>query len=84
MKIPLTIHQLESQKVKLHQGLGQFALAPFSTFLLNHFGWKITIYIITGMSLSGILFGTLLRPPLRTEENLEAPQDNSSEKRLVS
>ena len=42
------------------------------------------MYIIAGISLSGILFGTLLRPLLRTEQNLEAPQDNSSEKRLVS
>ena len=34
------------------------------------------------MSLSGILFGTLLRPLLKTEENLETPQD--SDKRLVN
>ena len=59
-------------------------MAPFATFLLSEFGWKITIYVFAGVSLFSVLFGTLLRPPIHsTEENLEAPKDNISERRLV-
>ena len=59
-------------------------MAPFATFLLSEFGWKITIYVFAGVSLFSVLFGTLLRPPKRsTEENLEVPQDEISERRLV-
>ena len=66
----------EIKKRNLNKGLGQFAFAPFATFLLNNFGWKITIYIFAGVSLLGILCGTLLRPLIRSEENLEALHDS--------
>ena len=66
------------------KGLGQFALAPFATFLLNNFDWKITIFIMAGVSISGVLFGFLMRPVLHSEENLEARQNNRLERRLVN
>ena len=74
--ILLFFDSFEIKKWNLTIGLGQFAFAPFATFLLNNFGWKITIYIFAGVSLLGILCGTLLRPLIRSEENLEAPHDS--------
>ena len=72
----LFFDSFEIKKWNLNSGLGQFAFAPFATFLLNDFGWKITIYIFAGVSLLGILCGTLLRPQIRSEENLEALHDS--------
>ena len=66
----------EIKKWNLTKGLGQFAFAPFATFLLHSFGWKITIYSFAGVSLLGVLCGTLLRPLISTEENVEAPHDS--------
>ena len=66
----------EIKKLNLTKGLGQFAFAPFATFLLHSFGWKITIYSFAGVSLLGVLCGTLLRPLISTEENVEAPHDS--------
>ena len=79
--IILLFGSFEIKKWNLTKGLGQFAVAPFATFVLNNFGWKITIYIFAGVSLLGVFCGTLLRPLIRKEENLEAPHDTSSERR---
>ena len=39
---------------------------------------------MAGVSISGVLFGFLMRPVLHSEENLEARQNNRLERRLVN
>ena len=43
-------------------GVGQFILAPFITFLLYTYSWKIVILIIAGFCLTCVIFGALIRP----------------------
>ena len=43
-------------------GFGQFALAPIFTFLLNAYGWKITMLFVSGLTLTCVIFGALIRP----------------------
>ena len=43
-------------------GLGTFAYAHLTDFLLHHFDWRGTILILTGILLNGVVCGLLFRP----------------------
>lgn len=56
-------------------GIGSFVFAPLSEALLNTYGWKGSMWILSGISLNGIVFAALFRPleyTERTEDILEA------------
>ncbi|XP_022105367.1 monocarboxylate transporter 14-like [Acanthaster planci] len=40
----------------------QIALPPFFTWLINEYGWRGALLIITGISLNALAAGTLMRP----------------------
>ncbi|KAF6032578.1 hypothetical protein EB796_009179 [Bugula neritina] len=43
-------------------GVGVFALAPFSRYLIQEYGWRGAHYIIAGLLLQNCVLGSLLRP----------------------
>ncbi|XP_067143093.1 monocarboxylate transporter 12-like [Centruroides vittatus] len=43
-------------------GIGTFALAPFVEFLVDRYGWKGAMLIVTGIVLNCCIFGGLFRP----------------------
>ncbi|WAR07480.1 MOT12-like protein [Mya arenaria] len=43
-------------------GIGAFAMAPLSDFLIQSYGWQGAILIIAGITLNGIPIGAVLRP----------------------
>jgi predicted MFS family arabinose efflux permease len=43
-------------------GLGAFAFAPFTQFLVEQFGWKMTMIILSALTLHCCIFGALLKP----------------------
>ncbi|XP_076336091.1 LOW QUALITY PROTEIN: monocarboxylate transporter 13-like [Tachypleus tridentatus] len=43
-------------------GFGIFALAPLTDWLVNYYGWKGAMMIVSGILLNGIVFGALYRP----------------------
>ena len=43
-------------------GIGMFIFAPLCEMLLNVYGWKGAIWIISGIALNGLVAGALFRP----------------------
>lgn len=43
-------------------GIGTFALAPFVEFLVDRYGWKGAMLVVTGIVLNCCIFGALFRP----------------------
>ncbi|XP_013779101.1 monocarboxylate transporter 12-like [Limulus polyphemus] len=43
-------------------GFGTFALAPLTDWLVDYYGWKGAMMIVSGILLNGIVFGALYRP----------------------
>lgn len=43
-------------------GIGSFILAPLSEALLSRYSWKGAMWILSGLSLNGIVFAALFRP----------------------
>ncbi|XP_050441619.1 monocarboxylate transporter 9 isoform X2 [Adelges cooleyi] len=55
-------------------GIGTFALAPLTAFIVRHYGWRSTILVQAGMALSCAVFGILFRPLEPTI--VEVPSNN--------
>ena len=52
-------------------GVGSFVFAPFSVYILDTYGWKISIWIIAAMSVINIVFALFHRPlPEETDPKL--------------
>lgn len=43
-------------------GIGSFLFAPLSEYLLSKYSWKGAMWILSGISLNGIVFSALFRP----------------------
>lgn len=43
-------------------GLGALSFGPLADLLMSKFGWKIGMLIFAGIMLTGILFGSIMRP----------------------
>ncbi|XP_041979886.1 uncharacterized protein LOC121733638 [Aricia agestis] len=43
-------------------GVGTFAFAPMTKYLLNILGWRLTLVVFAGFILTCIIFGSLFRP----------------------
>lgn len=52
-------------------GVGAFVFAPFSTFLLDQYGWRGTILIFAALCLNCAVFGALMRPLELTVRKVE-------------
>ncbi|XP_033728826.1 monocarboxylate transporter 12-like isoform X2 [Pecten maximus] len=54
-------------------GIGGFVFAPLSVLLLETFGWKGAMWIITGIVLNGIVFASFYRSeyPLKVKDAIE-------------
>jgi MCP family monocarboxylic acid transporter-like MFS transporter 14 len=44
-------------------GIGTFVYAPFTTWLLQEFGWRWTVVLLSGTLLNMCVCGTLMRDP---------------------
>ncbi|WAR07464.1 LOW QUALITY PROTEIN: MT12B-like protein [Mya arenaria] len=53
-------------------GIGTFAVAPLSEYLISNYGWKGAMWIIAGIALNGIPIGALLRPLERRRPRVKA------------
>lgn len=63
-------------------GLGTFAYAYLTNILLEHYNWRGTILIVSGILLNGIVCGALFRPLVRPKigrTRSESSSNNSSE-----
>lgn len=60
-------------------GMGTFALAPFTEYLVESYGWKGSMLIISGLVLNCCVFGSLFRSldtkPSKSSEKLESNED---------
>lgn len=52
-------------------GIGSFVFAPLSEALLSRYSWKGAMWILSGLSLNGIVFAALFRPLEYTDTNVE-------------
>ncbi|XP_066268283.1 monocarboxylate transporter 13-like [Branchiostoma lanceolatum] len=43
-------------------GVGTFAFPPVFQLLIDHYGWRGSLFIVAGVALQGCMFGALLRP----------------------
>ena len=43
-------------------GFGIFIIAPFCRWLLEMYGWRNCLLILSGLNLQGLVLGALLRP----------------------
>jgi len=57
-------------------GLGTFAYAYLSNYLIDMFDWRGTILILSGILLNGVVCGALFRP---IEDNFPASKSSSTE-----
>ncbi|KAJ8674038.1 hypothetical protein QAD02_005300, partial [Eretmocerus hayati] len=62
-------------------GIGAFAMAPISTYLIEQLGWRQAILIQAGMLLNCAVFGLLFRPlqPTRVKMNSVSIVENGIE-----
>ena len=68
-----TKRSLASGITRVGGGLGQFVYAPLATFLINKYDWRVTIFIVAGISLFCAIFAVLMRPlELKEDEEIEA------------
>ncbi|GAB1603165.1 monocarboxylate transporter 12-like [Argonauta hians] len=58
-------------------GIGNFLFAPFSEFLLEEYGWRGSIMIMSGLVLNGIIFGSFYHP-LKPQKSPEISVVSSS------
>jgi len=60
-------------------GIGALSFGPLANFLMGRFGWQIGLYIFAGIMLTGILFGSIMRPlkaqkvPIKREIEMQTP-----------
>ncbi|XP_078573980.1 monocarboxylate transporter 13-like [Branchiostoma floridae x Branchiostoma japonicum] len=59
-------------------GVGVFALPPLFQFLIDEFGWRGALLIVSGLLLNGCIFGALLRPIHLKEDRKEEEVDIQS------
>ncbi|XP_045207404.2 monocarboxylate transporter 13-like isoform X2 [Mercenaria mercenaria] len=52
-------------------GIGSFAFAPLSEALLSRYSWKGAMWILSAISLNGLVFAALFRPLEYTDTSLE-------------
>jgi len=64
-------------------GLGTFIMAPVTKGLISQFGWKGAMLITSGLILTCILFGCLMRP-IKEEEKDSDPAASSEEKESLT
>ncbi|XP_019628478.1 PREDICTED: monocarboxylate transporter 13-like [Branchiostoma belcheri] len=43
-------------------GVGTFAFPPVFQLLIDHYGWRGSLFVVAGVALQGCIFGALLRP----------------------
>ncbi|XP_013400915.1 monocarboxylate transporter 13-like [Lingula anatina] len=58
-------------------GVGTFSMAPFTEFLIDTISWRYTLFVLAGLSLSGIGLSMLFVPPaLKSNEENETKQNS--------
>jgi len=62
-------------------GVGTFIFAPLSVSLINSYGWKGAMWIITGLVVNGIVMGAVFRPPPEDQE--QNPENPPDKKKLI-
>lgn len=43
-------------------GVGVLSFGPLANFVMSKFGWKIGMLIFSGIMLTGVLFGAVMKP----------------------
>ncbi|OWF35485.1 monocarboxylate transporter 12-like [Mizuhopecten yessoensis] len=68
-------------------GIGGFVFAPLSVLLLETYGWRGSLWIITGIVLNGIVFASFYRsdyPPKVKDDNKTKSNDEMTMKTMCS
>lgn len=64
-------------------GVGTFAMAPLMEYLLDMYGWRGSLLILSGMTLNIVLFGALFRPVPGSTDVVDTLSENTSEPSTV-
>lgn len=64
-------------------GFGTFLFSPFVDHLVQNFGWRVTVVVISGLVFLCILFGALFRP-LKTSEDEEQEQEQQLQQQQLT
>jgi len=62
-------------------GVGTFVFAPLSVWLIQSYGWKGAMWIISGIVVNGVVMGALFRPPPELE--VQNPENPPEKKKLI-
>lgn len=60
-------------------GLGTFVMAPLIEFLLDEYGWRGTLVIISAITLNLVVFGALFRAKPQLDVPEDIPNNNTTE-----
>ncbi|XP_066297921.1 monocarboxylate transporter 13-like [Branchiostoma lanceolatum] len=68
-------------------GVGIFALPPLFQFLIDEFGWRGALLIVSGLLINGCVFGAMLRPinlkDDQKEEDVGREERRSTDQKLI-
>ena len=53
--------------------MGQFALPPLETFVVQNYGWKMAVLMLAGFALLCVIWGALMRPLEKVEDKTSQP-----------
>ncbi|RNA00648.1 monocarboxylate transporter 2 [Brachionus plicatilis] len=64
-------------------GLGSFAFAPLTGFLISNFGWQISMYTLGAMTFLCVFFGAFLKP-LKIDQPKTIEMENFQDGKIVT